>query len=301
LFPVDWQSIFTPRQAASQELASLGEELEGYARKLESAARERNLERSLELSRSLAQLGQDLQEQRIERDEAMERISNLQRQLQEEYATRLQRMEDSPQARGSGPGERAGSGDDAGKSSPAPLDSSGTQSGVEQGDAQGQEMKDLAEALDFLQEKTGGARAREGLASESTATGEAAGTSGRLDRNLVEGASGEGAEGAEGTEGGSSSAGTTPEQDRKGSPSPIARGQSGEPLRAESKTGEGETRRLLVRALPDWTGSKIPEQQALSDYQKQAESVLAREEIPLKLRELVKGYFAIIGMSAESR
>ena len=76
---------------------------------------------------------------------------------------------------------------------------------------------------------------------------------------------------------------------------------SGEPLRAESRSAEGEMRRLLVRALPDWTGSKIPDEQALSSYQKQAESVLSREEIPVELRELVKGYFTIIGMNETDR
>jgi hypothetical protein len=53
-----------------------------------------------------------------------------------------------------------------------------------------------------------------------------------------------------------------------------------------------------VRSLPEWTGSKVPEGTVLQQYSKQVESALRRDEIPPKLKQYVKDYFTIIGMSA---
>ena len=86
--------------------------------------------------------------------------------------------------------------------------------------------------------------------------------------------------------------------DTKGPAKDIARAGNSEPLRAEATTGEGESTRLLVRALPDWTGARLPEEQVLRRYASQAESALARDEIPLELKEYVKGYFTVIGIGA---
>jgi hypothetical protein len=58
--------------------------------------------------------------------------------------------------------------------------------------------------------------------------------------------------------------------------------------------------RLLVRSLPAWTGSKVPEERVLRDYQRRAESSLAREEVPVELMPYVKSYFMTIGMGAGS-
>ena len=65
----------------------------------------------------------------------------------------------------------------------------------------------------------------------------------------------------------------------------------------QGKAQEGDSTRLLARALPQWTGSRLPEEAILNRYSRQAESALARDEIPLKLRESVKQYFTDIGMA----
>ena len=53
---------------------------------------------------------------------------------------------------------------------------------------------------------------------------------------------------------------------------------------------------MLVRALPKAAGAATDEEQALGEYQRQAESALAAEQVPLELREYVKGYFTGIGV-----
>jgi hypothetical protein len=58
--------------------------------------------------------------------------------------------------------------------------------------------------------------------------------------------------------------------------------------------------RLLARSLPDLAGSKLPDATVLDQYARQAESALARDEVPQKLREYVKGYFTNIGMPASN-
>jgi hypothetical protein len=63
--------------------------------------------------------------------------------------------------------------------------------------------------------------------------------------------------------------------------------------------GEGDSTKFLVRALPEWSGSRLPEDKVLRQYAQAAESALTREEIPPKLKEYVKSYFTIIGISTE--
>ena len=59
--------------------------------------------------------------------------------------------------------------------------------------------------------------------------------------------------------------------------------------------------RLLARSLPDPAGSKLPDAMLLNQYARQAESALARDEVPQRLREYVKGYFTNIGMPGSGR
>jgi hypothetical protein len=55
---------------------------------------------------------------------------------------------------------------------------------------------------------------------------------------------------------------------------------------------------MLVRALPDAAGSRAREDRTLRRYAQQAESALSRDEIPAKLKQYVRNYFTVIGMSA---
>lgn len=92
--------------------------------------------------------------------------------------------------------------------------------------------------------------------------------------------------------------GTMPAPDTAGPPSRIAQGGKQSPLKAEAVPGEGDSTKLLVRALPEWSGSRLPEYSTLRQYVQAAESALRRDTIPPKLKEYVKSYFTIIGMSA---
>ena len=47
----------------------------------------------------------------------------------------------------------------------------------------------------------------------------------------------------------------------------------------------------LVRALPEAGGTVTAEEQTREEYQRQVESAMAAEQVPLELREYVKGYF----------
>jgi hypothetical protein len=88
-----------------------------------------------------------------------------------------------------------------------------------------------------------------------------------------------------------------PVPDTKGPPSRIAESRRGSPLKAEAAPAEGDSAKVLVRALPEWNGSRLPEGRVLRHYAQAAESALTREEVPPKLKEYVKSYFTIIGVS----
>ena len=84
---------------------------------------------------------------------------------------------------------------------------------------------------------------------------------------------------------------------KRGEPTTIVEGGRGPCLQAQGNPSEGDSTRLLARALPEWTGARLPEATILNSYSRQAESALARDEVPLKLKESVKEYFTVIGMS----
>jgi hypothetical protein len=91
--------------------------------------------------------------------------------------------------------------------------------------------------------------------------------------------------------------GTLPAPVKRGAPTTIVEGGRGPGLQAQGNPAEGDSTRLLARALPQWTGARLPEETILNTYARQAESALARDEVPLKLKEYVKEYFTIIGIS----
>jgi hypothetical protein len=96
---------------------------------------------------------------------------------------------------------------------------------------------------------------------------------------------------------GASGIGTLPAPVKRGAPTTIVEGGKGPGLHVQGSPSEGGSTRLLARALPDWTGARLPEETILNSYSRQAETALARDEVPLKLRAYVKEYFDVIGIS----
>jgi hypothetical protein len=87
-----------------------------------------------------------------------------------------------------------------------------------------------------------------------------------------------------------------PAPEKRGPASSITQG-SGPNLQAQGDAAAGDSARLLARALPEWTGARLPEEAILNQYSRQAESAMAQDEVPLKLRQSVKNYFTVIGIS----
>lgn len=320
LFPVDLRSLFPQRNARSTELAILGEDLRAYGERLQDAARADNLGRGLALSQELAQLGQDLADRKIGADEALDRMSDLETRITEEYQLRLQQMlaqrgsgQAGSDARGNGAGSDAGGGGGAAGQGPPGMEA-GT------GD-QDQGLKDLSGALDKLHQARsrlsspdGSNGSGQGLASTAqrpkgeqqggaagapqTGSGSQALGSGTDQGQGDKGGQGRGQSGEEDTSAQpGASPGLTPAPVKKGPPTAITEGSAGPSLRAQGTVGEGDLTRLLARALPEGTGSHLPDASVVNQYARQAESALAGDEVPLALREYVKGYFTVIGMS----
>ncbi|MGA2974134.1 MAG: hypothetical protein ABSF77_02365 [Spirochaetia bacterium] len=321
LFPVDFRSLFPQRNSRSAELAILGEDLRAYGEKLQDAARADNLDRGLALSQELAQLGQDLADRKIGPDEALERMSDLETRIMEEYQLRLQEMlaqngsgQAGSDARGNGAGSEAGGGEGTAGQGPPGMEAGA--SGQDQG------LKDLGGALDKLRQARNRLSSPDGTngsgqGSASTAQrpkGEQQGGSASAEPPSVSGsqALGSDTEPGQGDKSGQGSGqsgeddtsaqpgtgpGSTPAQVKKGPPTAITEGSAGPSLRAQGTLGEGDLTRLLARALPEGTGSRLPDAIMVSQYARQAESALAGDEVPLALKEYVKGYFTVIGMS----
>jgi hypothetical protein len=328
LFPFDLGKLFGPRSGPDREMAVLGEELENLGRRIEASSRELDTGRGLELSRDLAQLGRDLQDRSVEPGEALERVESLQRRLAQEYGLRLLRMpggdarqgtpsggtgaEPSENGRGAGGGEKPPSGSD-----PPSVDKGS------------EELADAMKRLDELKDRAGrrgdadaeSSRARGGGGSTrrqgardpgqdgADGSGSAPGggaegmDSGAPERNARSGAPERNARsGAPERNARSGAPGDAPVPDQRAAEPRIAAGSDGTPLRAESTSeAAGEAMKLLVRSLPGWSAAKTPEQRILREYQRQAETALAREEVPAELRVYVKDYFTAIGMAPAGR
>jgi hypothetical protein len=287
VFPFDLGSLL-PARPGRGKLASIGEDLQSSGRLLLESARAENRGRALALSRELAQLGKELAERRIRDEEAMDRMQDLERRMAAEYETQLRAGPGGP-----GPGTDRDS---------------------------GKELRDLGNALDSLrgaQKKAvppgeGGTGQGQPPSIAESPEGSSPPGAGRLppggngrrpgdeqSREPGGGSRGRGADqnGAAGEEP-SRAAGTVPALDLRGPGGRIARSGQGPDLRAEAVPADGDSTRLLVRALPDSTGSRAEEDTTLRRYAQQAESALARNEIPQKLKQYVKEYFTIIGISA---
>jgi hypothetical protein len=325
LFPVNLRALFPQRVPAGSELAQIGEDLRNRGQRLAEEARARDLGRSLELAQQLAQLGSELAANRIQQEDALDRMSELEAGLAEEYQLRMQ--EAQPQGRagsgGTGTGSEAGKSGTAGNSGEAgqsPDASSDSESAS--GDAD-RSLKGLGDALDKLRQSRrqlegegygdssqaqSPARPRRPRSSSEAQRGmpgipPGEGESGRSapkgqDPGTAPGGSGEsGRTGQQGAGDPGSGVGTLPAPVKRGDPTTIIEGGRGPGLQAQGNPAEGDSTRLLARALPQWTGAQLPEETILNAYSRQAESALARDEVPLKLKEYVKEYFTIIGIS----
>lgn len=296
-FPVDLRKLFSDPASAAREMAVLGEGLEGLGRRL-GAAREQGGGRGLELARELERLGRDLQERSVERDEVLDRVEGLRRGLEEQYSLRLKRYPGGPGQRGGGEGSTQSeqrSGEDSSSKGQPP-------SGEASKDREAQDLEEAMKGLDELSDKASGQGQRGAGASGAGEKGKGSGGSGSdSDRG-----SGGGSQG-DANNAGSRAPGSDPVPDRKGPSTRIAESPQGEPLQANSAAGGDEhagdretaALKLLVRSLPAWTRAKTPEASVLRDYQRLAESALAREEVPVKLMPYVKSYFMSIGMGED--
>ena len=318
IFPFDLRGLFAARHASLGELAMIGEDLQSYGQRLQDSARSQNLGRSLALAQELAKLGKDLSEGAIRKDEALDRMSDLERRLMAEYDLRLRAFksgqpgggghgpagaEDPTGANRSGTG-KAGRGDGSDLSSP-------------EDDLGNQDLKDMGDALKRLRQGRGSAPppGTEGGEPPSFAQGPQApprepGTgvlppgsdsSGKGEGSPPQGSGSGAAPDPDSNDPGkrapTGAPGLMPAPDTKGPPSRIAQGGRGSPLKTEAEPGDGDSAKFLVRALPEWSGSRLPEDKALRQYAQAAESALTREEVPPKLKEYVKSYFTIIGVS----
>jgi hypothetical protein len=317
LFPVDLRVLFAPRSDRPAELALIGEDLRRHGERLREAARAGDVGRSLALSQELAQLGGELAERGMEEEEALERMADLESRIGREYQLRLQEV--LKEARSGAKGGPRSRGDASGQLAPSGSGGQGSEGeGAGAPGASDRELSDLGGMLDKLNEARRRLRSpsegEPGPGGSSTAGnpeqrgGEGRGSDGRspgagssLQQPDSEG-DGEGEDGQQGSgmdrqDGGGSGPGLSPSPDKRGQPTEIARGDAGPSLQAQGSLGEGESTRLLARALPEWTGSALPEAQVLGSYARQAESALSRDEVPLELKEFVKEYFTAIGIS----
>jgi len=320
LFPFDLRILLASLRHQDSGLVLIGEDLQGYGRRMEETARARGLGRSLALSQELQQLGRELADSSIQQDDALDRLAQLERRLAREFDLQATGPTDGGSA-GSRKGAASGEGSAAGTGTGAGRD-------IGPGRTSSQELKDLEDSLRKLREamekasgtdKTAGGSEdsqspkateppatqppRDGSRSPSPSA-DAAGHG--PDSGAAEGFAGE--QGGTGREGESelgagqgnqpsSAAGTVPAPEKKGPPSEIAGGNPEDPLSpVPSATAEGDAAKMLVRSLPDWSGSRLPDAQVLRDYAQQAESALSKDEVPPKLREFVKNYFMNIGL-----
>ncbi len=316
IFPFDLRGLFAARRAGMGELAMIGEDLQSYGQRLQDSARSQNLGRSLALAQELAKLGRDLAQGAIRKDEALDRMSDLERRLVAEYDLRLRAFRlGEPRGGGRGPSgagdptgaNRSGTGRGEGFAAPSPEEEQGAQ-----------DLKDMGDALKRLRQGQGSATSpwhrRGGAALLCAGT---AGASARAraavfflpaatsrERGRATCRREAGADAApdldpndQGKKAPAGAPGLLPVPDTRGPPSRIAQGGRGSPLKTDAAPGEGESTKFLVRALPEWSGSRLPEDKVLRQYAQAAESALTREEVPPKLKEYVKSYFTIIGVS----
>ena len=151
LFPVDLRTLVPRHEHPEAALSQIGEDLRKKGQTLAEEARARDLARSLELGDQLAQLGSDLAARRIQPEDALDRMSDIESGLAQEYQLRLQHAQSiaprpGPGAGGSGgrPGTSREPGASRGEGSPGTSSFTGPE-----GD---QALRDLGGALDRLRQ-----------------------------------------------------------------------------------------------------------------------------------------------------
>ncbi len=321
LFPVDLRPLFN-RSERDRALADIGEDLKNQGQSLENAARSSNLGRSLALSQELAQLGRELSAHKLTVDEALDRMSDLEGRLSQEYQLALRDGRATvPPSDSGAPGDSAGS-DNQGPGGAQSGGSPGSDQSGEPGNAS-PNQKSLRDALRGLREDRqrlsdqqnqgrggsgstaqgppGGSSKQGGKSAQGNGSGSQGRGSGAGSESPGEGQAG-GPPGGQNDsgQGEGSQPGNAPAPRKTGDPTVITQG-FGPSLRAEGDIGEGDMARLLARSLPDAAGSKLPDATILDQYTRQAESALARDEVPQVLQEYVKGYFTNIGMSKSGK
>ncbi len=302
LFPIDLAALFAPKAAVEPAMRSIGEDLEAFGKRLEKKAAEENLQRMLELSQELQRLGQDFQNERIDQSEAQQRLQELESRLAEQYAMKVEEMLKSSNAQGQEGSDQA----PAGSGSKDSTDQKqGDQGDQEASNGNGEattdsESADLSDALNMLSQKRQSLSMPPSQPRPGTSSGTGQTAQGGADRSepgngtdLPTEGGGDGSQKATGTQ---SQPGTTPMQDVQGPQSDIARAQTGDQLQAQVPLTQGETMQMLMRALPRSEGSTVPDREELLSYQRTVETALAREDVPVSLREYVREYFIAIGM-----
>ena len=289
LFPLDLRELLLRQPQSDATLAQIGEDLRKKGQTLAEESRTRDLGRSLELSEQLAQLGSDLAARRIQPEDALDRMSDIESGLAQEYQLRTQHVQpDAAQTRPGtgGPGGSTGKAGDPGASRGTDAPGLSSSTGPEGDKA----LRDLGDALDRLRQAQ---RELGGRAPGGTDQAQRGG-----DNGSDTGGAGPGAEdpGRSGESGGSG-AGSLPAPQKRGARTPFIEGNRGPGLQAQGEAAKGDSTRLLARTLPEWTGSRLPEGAILNRYSRQAESAFARDEIPLQLRQSVKEYFTVIGIT----
>jgi hypothetical protein len=319
VFPVNLTSLFTRPPSAQGELQMIGEDLQSYGQKLRDAASAQNLPNSLALSQQLAQLGKDLADKKIQKDEALDRMSELERHLAQEYDLRLPGEQGSAQGQGTGT-DTGKQGDATDKGNAGTEGAPGAAGQSESGSSSDRELKDLGDALHKLrdaqqraeragpegqgdesslaQQPPSGGQGQKSPTPPGAGAGKSPGSGSGQGQGQTGGGSGPGDQQQNDQGDAGSAAGTAPAPEKTGVPTSITQGSRTAPLRAGGAPGEGDYTKLLVRALPEWSGSHVPEEKVFRQYAQQVESALSRDEIPPKLKQYVRDYFTIIGMSA---
>ena len=246
LFPVDLRWLFQRRASPDSELAQIGEDLRNSGLRLAEDSRASDLSRSLALSRELAQLGSDLAAKRVQPEEALDRMSELESGLAEEYQLRM---------------EEAQSGEPGTRSSPEKgVDKSFNDLGRAES-ALGDALDRLRQAQRQLSDRGNGVQqgGRRGLSEAQPGSpalppgqGNQPAQNGRTQgRDRGSGGAAEGAETADRSgESAGSGVGTLPAPVKRGAPSDIIDRTRGPGLQVQGKAAEGDSTRLLARALP---------------------------------------------------
>jgi hypothetical protein len=299
VFPFDLVELLAPRPVPDAAMIGIGTDLEGIGKRLERRAEADDLDRSLRLAQELQSFGESLKDRRIDREDALDRISELESLLAQEYEFLMRlpepRQEGSQGSLQSSEGNR----DQSGEIGRGEELGNGDRSERIQG------REDLADALNRLsQDKQRLKDMEEGKGGESQSADRSQSKIGTDEPKAGGNSPGESPTGGEGNEGRTTSGessvpGTLPDTGGRGPATAIPETDS--PQQSfNAQVGEGDTSRIIVRSLPGAGSTRAPASGELREYARTTESSLAREEIPPELKEYVKQYFISIGLMGNS-